>query len=351
MSLTIDNILDAAEQHQASDVFLQEDEIPRLKINEEILVLGESPMSLAQMTALWQSCHADPKNEMDRDSGLISRTRTRYRVNMHHTMGRLGAVLRRVRTEVPTMEELGVPTALLAKWCQRNYGFVLVTGPTGTGKSTTIAAMLRWMNEHMARHVVTIEDPIEYVFVNQQCHFTQRDVGRDTGSFALGLRASLRQAPDVIFVGEIRDPETALTALQAAETGHLVLSTLHSESVPETMERFLNIFPSTQANIATYLMSRQLIGVMCQKLVRRTDGGLHLLVEHVENGGAMRDWINRRDVDHIQDYLRRGSDPNAVSFSTTTVDAWRSGVITEEVAIEALGNEMEFRRAARGITG
>jgi twitching motility protein PilT len=116
------------------------------------------------------------------------------------------------------------------------------------------------------------------------------------------------------------------------------------------MERFLNIFPSAQANIATYLMSRQLIGILCQKLVRRVDNTLQVLYEHVENGGAMRDWISRRDVDHIQDYLRRGSDPNAVSFSTTTVAAWRAGHITEAVAVEALGNEMEFRRAARGIT-
>lgn len=351
MSQNIDSILAAAEEHQASDVFLQEGEVPRLKINEQILMLGDEPLSLAQISALWQACHANPTGDMDRDSGLISQSHTRYRVNMHHTMGRLGAVLRRVRTDVPSMDELGVPAPLLSRWASRNYGFVLITGPTGTGKSTTIASMLRWMNENIARHVVTIEDPIEYVFFNQQCHFTQREVGRDTQSFAQGLRASLRQAPDVIFVGEIRDPETALTALQAAETGHLVLSTLHSESVPETLERFLNIFPSAQANIATYLMSRQLIGIMCQKLVRRLDGGLHLLYEHVENGGAMRDWINRRDANTIQDYLRRGSDPNAISFSQTTVEAWRAGLISEEVAIEALGNEMEFRRAARGISG
>jgi twitching motility protein PilT len=347
--MTIDHILDAAEEHGASDVFLQEDELPRLKINEEILVLGNEPMSLAQLTGLWQACRADP-SDMDKDSGLMSHTRTRYRVNMHHTMGRLAAVLRRVRTSVPTMEELGVPAELLSRWATRNYGFILITGPTGTGKSTTVAGLLRYMNENLARHVVTIEDPIEYVFTNRHCHFTQREVGRDTTTFATGLRSALRQAPDVIFVGEIRDPETALTALQAAETGHLVVTTLHSESVPETMERFLNIFPSAQANIATYLMSRQLIGILCQKLVRRIDGKLQVLYEHVENGGAMRDWISRRDVDHIQDYLRRGSDPNAVSFSNTTVAAWRAGQITEEVAIEALGNEMEFRRAARGIT-
>ena len=129
-----------------------------------------------------------------------------------------------------------------------------------------------------------------------------------------------------------------------------MLSTLHSESVPETLERFLNIFPSAQANIATYLMSRQLIGIMCQKLVPKVDGGLQLLVEHVENGGAMRDWINRRDVDHIADYLRRSADPHALSFLHSTVNAWKDGHISEETAIEALGSEMEFRRAARGIS-
>jgi twitching motility protein PilT len=266
-------------------------------------------------------------------------------------MGRLAAVMRRIKTQIPALQTLGAPDWLLTRWAARSYGLVLVTGPTGTGKSTTIAALLQWINENLARHIVTIEDPVEYVFSNYRSHFTQREVGRDTGSFAQGLRSAMRQAPDAIFVGEIRDFETALTALQASETGHLVFATLHSERVSDTMERFLNLFPKDQAGIGTHMLAHQLAGVVCQKLVPRTDGGLHLLVEHLENGGALREWISQRDTAHIQDYLRRGSDPHACSFLQSTMAAYEAGIISEETAIESLGSETEFRRAARGIKG
>ncbi len=349
MPQNIDSILDAAEQQQASDVFLQEDEVPRLKINEQIVVLGEEPMSLAHMTAFWQACGANTEGETDRDSGFISRTHTRYRVNLHRTMGRLGAVLRRIKTSVPALKTLGAPEWLLTRWGAREHGLILVTGPTGSGKSTTIAALLQWMNDNLARHVVTIEDPVEYQFASNRCHFTQRQVGRDTGAFATGLRSALRQAPDVIFLGEIRDYETALTALQASETGHLVLSTMHSERVADTMERYLNLFPADDAKHGVTLLANQLSGVMCQKLVESTDGGLHLLVEHVENAGAMRDWIARRELQNIDQYIARGSDPSAVSFLQSTLKALQAKIITEATAMASVSNEAELRRAMRGI--
>lgn len=350
MPNSIDEILDAADAHNASDVFLQEGEVPRLKIEERIHVYGETPVTLAHLTALWQACGGDPLNDRDRDSGLVSRSHTRFRVNMHRSMGRLGAVLRRIRTHIPDLATLGAPDWLLTKWAAKPYGIILVTGPTGTGKSTTLAALLKWMNQTMARHIVTIEDPIEYMFSNEMCLFTQREVGRDTDTFGRGLRGAMRQAPDVIFVGEIRDFDTALTALQASETGHLVLASLHSEKVSDTMERFLNLFPPDQINLGLHLLSHQLIGICCQKLVQRVDGGLKLLVEHIENGGAVRDWIARRDVDKIQEYLMRGTDPNSTNFLRSIITAYEAGIIDEPTAIMATGNETEFRRAARGIT-
>jgi pilus retraction protein PilT len=350
MPQNIDSILDAAEQQQASDVFLQEDEVPRLKINEQIVVLGEEPLSLTDMTALWQTCGANAQGDMDRDSGLISRTHTRYRVNLHRTMGRLGAVLRRIKTSVPALNALGLPDWLLTRWGAREHGLILVTGPTGSGKSTTIASLLQWMNDNLARHVVTIEDPVEYQFASNRCHFTQRQIGRDTGTFATGLRSALRQAPDVIFVGEIRDHETALTALQASETGHLVLSTMHSERVADTMERYLNLFPVEDAKHGVTLLANQLSGVLCQKLVESAGGGLHLLVEHVENAGAMRDWIARRELQNIDQYISRGSDPAAVSFLQSTLKALEARIITEATAMSSVSNESELRRAIRGIS-
>jgi pilus retraction protein PilT len=348
-AVSIDAILDAAEQHQASDVFLQEGEVPRLKIREEITVFGSDPISLADMAGLWQVCGADTRGDTDRDSGLISRNHIRFRVNLHRTMGRLGAVMRRIKTDVPPLDTLGVPKRLLTRWGQRSFGLILVTGPTGTGKSTTIASLLQWMNENLVRHIVTIEDPVEYVFTSKLSHFTQREVGRDTASFAHGLRSGMRQAPDVIFVGEIRDYETALTALQAAETGHLVVSTMHSERVPDTMERYCNLFPSDQLTHGVNLLADQLLGVLCQRLVPTVDDRLHLLVEHLENAGAVRDWIRRRDSGHIREHLLRGTDSANAPFLRSAVEACKAGLISESTAVQATGNEAEFKRAMRGV--
>jgi pilus retraction protein PilT len=349
MSISVDQVLAAADEHNASDVFLQEGELPRLKINEQLLVYGEETMTLAQITGLWQTCGGDLVRDQDRDTGLISASGTRFRVNLHKSMGRLGAVMRRIRTYIPPLEALGAPAWLLTKWAQRPYGIILVTGPTGTGKSTTLAALLQWLNDNHPRHVVTIEDPVEYVFQNNQCLFTQREVGRDTDTFARGLRGAMRQAPDVIFVGEVRDYDTALTLLQASETGHLVLASLHSERVSDTMERFLNLFPPDQLNLGLHLLAHQLVGIVCQKLVQKVDGNLMLLCEHIENGGAVRDWIARRETDRIHDYLSRGSDPNAKNFLRSIVHAYEEGYIDEATAIMATGSEAEFKRAARGV--
>ena len=193
MQQRIDSILDTAEQREASDVFLQENEIPRLKINEQISVLGEEPLSLADITAFWQVCGANAQGDgdIDRDTGFVSRTHTRYRVSLHRTMGRLGAVLRRIKTKVPDLKTLGAPEWLLSRWGAREHGLILLTGPTGSGKSTTIASLLQWMNDNVVRHIVTIEDPVEYQFTNNRCYFTQRQVGRDTRTFAAGLRSAL----------------------------------------------------------------------------------------------------------------------------------------------------------------
>ena len=350
MAISVDDILQAAEEHQASDIFLQEGQVPRMKINEQLMLFGDEPILLPDMAGLWQICGGDGLKDMDVDTGMVSRSGVRFRVNLHKVLGRLAATLRRIRTDMPSLAALGAPDWLLTQWAAHEHGMVLITGSTGQGKSTTLAGLLHWMNSNVARHIVTIEDPVEYIFSNNRCMFTQREVGRDTPSFTRGLRAAMRQAPDVIFVGEIRDHDTAFTALQACETGHLVIASMHSATVSDTMERFVNLFPADQVGIGLHLLSHQLRGVLCQKLVPDVNGRLTLLVEHLQNGGAVRDWIARRAVSEISDYMTRAGDQTCRTFLQSIVAAYEGGVIDQSTAIAAAGNEAEFRRAARGIS-
>ncbi len=350
MALTLDEILQAADTHQATDVFLMEGEVPRMKIHEQLMLLGEAPLAQDAAASVWRSCGADPATVSDLDSSLVSANRTRYRINLHKALGRLGVVMRRIRSEPPALTELGVPTDLLTRWVTRQRGLVLVTGPTGMGKSTTLAALLQWLNEHTARHVVTIEDPVEFIFTNQGCMFTQREVGRDTDSYARGVRGAMRQSPDIILVGEIRDLETALATLQASETGHLVLASIHSDSVVDAVDRVAHLFPPEQSALGLYLLAHQLVGVFCQKLIPRTSGGVHLIAEHFENVGAVRPWIASQQLGKVREYMQRGNDPNCRTFLDELVRACAAGLISEEEAILTSGNEAEFRRAARGIS-
>lgn len=350
MPLSLDEILQAADANRASDVFLMEGETPRLKIREQLMLLGDEPMPAAQMQALWQACGAASQADTDSDSSLVSANGTRYRVNLHKSLGRLCVVMRRIRSELPVLAELGVPVPLLTRWAARNRGLILISGPTGMGKSTTLAGLLQWLNENCARHIVTIEDPVEFIFPNRHCLFTQREVGRDTESYARGVRGAMRQAPDVIMVGEIRDLETALATLQASETGHLVLASIHSDSVVDAVDRLAHLFPPEQAGLGLYLLSQQLIGAFCQKLIPRADGGLHVLFEHLENQGAIKSWIAGHDMANVRDYMRRGGDPACRTFLAGIVEAFENGLISEDEAILASGSESEFRRAARGIS-
>lgn len=347
----IDKLIALTAEHDASDLFLGEEQAGRLKINGQLWIPFEDEvLTRDELVSFWQHCGADPENDLDEDAGLDGGEHGRFRVNMHRQRDKLAAVLRRIKTEVPNLETLGAPMNLLKTWLQAPSGLALVAGATGSGKSTTLAACLDWLNKHAAKHIVTIEDPIEYLFENEMCYFTQRAVGLDTNSFANGLRGSLRQAPDVILLGEIRDIETATTALQAAETGHLVLSTVHSSTVPDTLERLITLFDPSQREGAVQLLSQQLLGVLCQKLVSGAEGGRVLVPEHFHNEGATRKWIRESDLPAIADFIARGDEANNVQFMASLVRLCEEGKITTTAAEKASGNPTEFKRAFRGIS-
>jgi len=344
----IDGLCCLAGKQGASDLFLHADQPPQLRINGELVTLGEVMVAGAEMESLWTHCGATAET-LDYDGSYISSDGNRFRVNLFRTLSMRGAVLRPIKTVVPALETLGVPEELLASWITRPSGLVLVTGPTGAGKSTTLAACLEWLNQNYHRHIVTIEDPIEYLFTPAKCLFSQREVFTDTSSFAEGLRRSLRQSPDVILLGEIRDGTSAITALQAAETGHLVLATLHSSNVLDSLERLSRLFEIAEREGVFQLLSQQLVGILCQKLVPALPEGRALVVEHCENQAVTRKWIAEGKFRELADFLAKGDNPANVTFLHSLVAMIQAERITEATGIQIATNPRELQRRLRGI--
>jgi len=344
----INHLCFLAGQHGASDIFLHAERPPQFRINGELVTIGEQPVAPDQMEAFWAWCGAD-KDDLDYDGSFVSSDGARFRVNLFRTLFKRGAVLRPIKIAIPTLETLGVPAWLLSSWITKPSGLVLITGPTGGGKSTTLASTLEWLNQNYHRHVVTIEDPIEYLFVPTQCLFTQREVGSDTETFAEGLRRSLRQSPDVILLGEIRDGLSAITALQAAETGHLVLATLHSSNVLDSLERLSRLFEPGERDGVLQLLSQQLIGILCQRLIPALPEGRAVVVEHFENQAVTRKWIFEGKFRELADFLAKGDNPSNVTILQSLVALVRAERISEATAVQAAGNPHELQRLLRGI--
>jgi len=350
MNLSIDQLAEDAFETGASDLFLCEDQVPRVRVNDKIQVPGASALSRDDMVQFWLACHADPETTMEKDTSHIISGGKRLRVNLYKSIGLLSAVLRPIKNEIPTMAELGAPQELLAHWITRPSGLILVTGPTSSGKSTTMASALQWVNDHQSRHIVTIEDPIEYLFSNHQSYFSQRELHSDTTSFASALRASLRQSPDIILVGEIRDEETAKISLQAAETGHLVVATLHSSGVADSLERLTNLFKSDERKAQLNLLSQHLIAILSQQLLPHPEGGLILAIEHLQNEAASRTWIRDGKLSEITDHINRGDNPANCSFVRFLVAAAQQGFLDVQTARQSAPNAQDFDRLLRGIS-
>jgi pilus retraction protein PilT len=344
----IDSLCCLAGRHGASDIFLHAEQPPQFRVNGELVTIGSAPVQPEEIESLWTACGA-ANAALDFDGSYIASDGQRFRVNLFRTLFKRGAVLRPIKTVVPQLETLGVPTELLASWITRPFGLVLVTGPTGTGKSTTIAACLEWLNQNYHRHIVTIEDPIEYLFTPAKCLFSQREVYSDTASFAEGLRRSLRQSPDVILLGEIRDSASAITALQAAETGHLVLATLHSSNVLDSLERLSRLFDIAEREGVLQLLAQQLIGVMCQKLVPALPEGRTVVVEHFENQAVTRKWIAEGKFRELADFVGKGNNAANVTFLQSLIALIQASRITEATGTQVATNPRELSRRLRGI--
>ena len=251
------------------------------------------------------------ENEGDADFDLTIND-TRFRCNIHYCNGRkIGLVMRKINTQIPSIKDLGLPPSIL-KMVEKRSGLILVTGPTGSGKSTTLASMIDYINRRRQEHIITMEDPIEYVFKPEACRITQREIGpgKDSVSFAKGLRASLRQDPDIIMVGELRDSVTANMALEAAQTGHLVLATMHTRSAAETINRFIELFESSEQNRVRSVLSSVIVGIISQVLIPSTDNGRQMACEIMFNNNALKNTIRDDRVQNInqtiEQYVRDG---------------------------------------------
>jgi twitching motility protein PilT len=267
----------------------------------------------------------------------------RFRVNAFHQRGSVSLVCRAIPFSVRTIDELNLPP-VIRELAEEERGIILVTGTTGSGKSTTLAAMIDHMNEHASKHIVTIEDPIEFLHRDKQSIINQREVGQDTGSFKRALRRVLRQDPDVILVGEMRDEETVHTALSAAETGHLVLSTVHTVDAPETINRVIDFFPPHMQQQVRAMLAGTLKGVISQRLVRATDGGRVATCEVLRMTGRVRDMImDPKETGRLPEVIADGAYYGMQTFDQALFDHVKSGRVQLDEALRAATSPHDFK--------
>ena len=338
----------------ASDLHLKVGNVPFVRVDGELDPTVFAAMSAADTEAAAIALMPEHKRREfeetnEADFGHTMAGVGRFRINVFRQRSNVGLAIRRVRSEVPTVEELMLPP-VIAELADSSRGLVLVTGPTGTGKTTTIASMIGHINRTRRAHIVTIEDPIEVVHDDDRSIIQQREVGLDTGSYAAALRHVVRQDPDVIFVGEIRDPESALSAIQAAETGHLVISTMHTIDSTETINRLLDLFPPQQQREVRTSFAGALRGIVSQRLVTRSDGkGRVPAVEVLVATGRVYDRIIDADATgEIRDIIGEGTFYGMQTFDQALVHMVDQGLVTEEDARTASTSPHDFVLALRG---
>jgi twitching motility protein PilT len=269
---------------------------------------------------------------------------SRYRVNIFKQKGNVSLTIRLIPTKIPAMEALGLP-AMAEEFAKKPQGLLLVTGPTGSGKSTTLAAIIDYINRTRGDHIITLEDPIEFVHPHKACIVNQREIGVDTESFTSGLRAALRQDPDVILVGEMRDLETISIAITAAETGHLVFGTLHTADAPQTIDRIIDVFPPEAQQQIRVQLASVLLGVMAQRLLPTIDGnGRVAAIEVLVNTPAIANLIRSEKVHQIRSVLQTGKAQGMQTMDMALRDLLQKRSITVEAAKEAMFGFSELQQ-------
>jgi len=342
----IRELLSAARFERASDVHITADRNPLFRIDG---ILCETGYNLSQgekrfliMSVLDDDQRTEAENGNDVDMCYETEDKLRYRVNVFHQQRKIAAAIRLLNDEIPTFEQLGLPE-VLRSLAAGPRGLILVTGPTGSGKSTTLAAMVDYINSNRACHILTVEDPVEYVYKQKMSLIHQRDVGADVGSFANALRSAMREDPDVILVGEMRDYETISAAVTAAETGHLVLSTLHTTGAALTVDRIIDVFPPhNQQQIRTQLAS-VLKGVVTQTLLPKAEGkGRIAAFEIMIATDAVLTLIRENKAHQLNSTIQTGGRQGMVLLDAYLAELVRKGTVRMEQALEKVNNKVEF---------
>lgn len=346
--MNLNEYLKLSVARNASDLHLTENSPPILRIHGKLVFTEEPPLTREELKRSIYSILTDLQKEqferdLELDFSITLENSDRFRVNVHMQRGCVEAAFRRVPMVIPSVEELGLPSAVY-DFARKTQGLILITGPTGTGKTTTLASMINIINEERACMITCIEDPIEYIHKNKKSVIKQREVYNDTHSFAEALKRCLRQDPDVIVVGEMRDLETISTALTAAETGHLVLGTLHTPDTAQTIERIIDVFPPSQQQQVRLQLSTSLQGVASQILLPNADGeGRILASEVLVATPAIRNLIREKSVEQIPTALQTGQKYGMHTMDASLKELVQAGLVTYEDAIKHVKNIEEFK--------
>lgn len=342
-----------ARKHKASDLHLSSNHPPTLRIHGQIVPLRVAALSADEVSEIINSImndnqRAEFKKNHDLDFAVQFDNEVRYRVNAFIDVNGPGVVMREIPVKIRSLEELKLP-AVLSRLVKLNKGLVLVTGPTGSGKSTTLAAMIHAINQTQQRHIITIEDPIEFLHRSQKALINQREVGSHTQSFSRALKSALREDPDVILVGELRDIETIRMALTAAETGHLVLATLHTSSAATTIDRIIDVFPPGDKDMVRMMLSTSIEAIIAQLLLRNADGkGRTAVHEILLASSAVRNLIRDHKIPQIYSLMQVGSRVGMCTMRDSVHHLLEQGIISREEMRSVLNIEGEDNANASG---
>jgi len=352
--ITLDELLLKLIEYGSSDLHLTSNMPPMMRKNGDIQPIpGYQPLSSSLIQRMMFSIMSPEQQtvyqrEHDLDLAYAIAGKSRFRVNVLQQRGKVGSVIRVIPNEIKTLEQLGMPAGL-SEFSHLPRGLVLVTGPTGSGKSTTLAAIIDAANRERRDHILTIEDPIEFVHENKNCIVTQREVGVDTSSFSEGLRRALREDPDIILVGEMRDPETISIAITAAETGHLVFGTLHTQSAAETMSRIIDSFPEGSKEQVRTQLASTIQGIVCQTLIKTLDGrGRVAAMEILKGEGSIRALIRKGHTEQIRSALETNRGKGMQTLDMSLMELTKADKINVDEAAARSTNPEEFFRQLGG---